>query len=71
MLTKPLRADLDPAMCLLTIVSLSAFTYLSGPVLAASLGFRLDDDFRDRLIAHNCEVLAKGLRAPTHEEEHG
>ena len=64
-----LRSDLEPEMCFLTIVSMSAFTYLSGPALSDSLGFRLDDEFRDRLIEHNREVLAKGMRAPTSERE--
>lgn len=60
-----LRKDLDPVMCMLTILSLTAFPYLAGPVLGDQLGFELDDDFRDRLMAHNRDVIAKGLRAPT------
>lgn len=59
-----LRADLDPVMCILTLLSLTAFPYLAGPVVGDQLGFELDDDFRDRLIAHNQDLIGRGLRAP-------
>jgi len=69
-----LRADLDPMMVILTIASASAFPYLVGPMLSETLGYRLDSDFRDRLIAHNQALIAEGLRAPAPprpEEEPG
>ena len=51
-------------MCMLSIASATAFPYLAEPVLGAMLGYRLDDEFRDRLIAHNQALIARGLRAP-------
>ena len=62
-----LRADLDPLMCLITVMSLTAFPYLTSPILSHQLGLEFDDEFRDRLIAHNRQVIARGLRAPSSE----
>jgi AcrR family transcriptional regulator len=64
-----LRADIDPIMCVLTIASTGAFPYLMGPLLSECLGLDLDDDFRDRLIAHNRDLIANGLRAPAQKEK--
>lgn len=64
-----LRADIDPIMCVLTIASTGAFPYLMGPLLSERLGVDLDDDFRDRLIAHNRDLIANGLRAPAQKRD--
>lgn len=64
-----LRADLDPDMCVLTIASTGAFPYLMAPLLADHLDIEFNDDFRDRLIAHNRDLLANGLRAPAQREK--
>jgi len=64
-----LRADLDPDMCVLTIASTGAFPYLMAPLLADHLDIEFDDDFRDRLIAHNRDLLANGLRTPAQREK--
>ena len=63
-----IRADLDPVLCVITILSLTAFPFLSGPLIEGPLGIEMDDAFRDRLIAHNREIIARGLRAPASEE---
>jgi len=64
-----LRAGVDPILCMLTIAGLSAFPYLAGPLLGEMMGFELDDDFRDRLVEHNIQLIANGLRAPASSEE--
>jgi len=64
-----LRSDIDPVMCVLTIASTGAFPYLVAPMLVQHLGIELDDDFRDRLIAHNVDLITNGLRAPAHKEK--
>ena len=63
-----LRCDLDPRLCVITLLSLSVFPFLGGPILSEALDLPLDDVFRDRLIAHNREILSRGLRAPASEE---
>ena len=62
-----LRSDLDPALCVLSIASMSVFPYLMAPVLGDRLGIVLDDAFRQRLVEHNLALIARGLRA--REEE--
>jgi AcrR family transcriptional regulator len=58
-----LRSDLDPAMCVLTLGSLSAFPFLIAPVLGDRLEIALDEGFGERLLAHNLELIGRGLRA--------
>jgi AcrR family transcriptional regulator len=58
-----LRSELDPTLTLFTLLSLSAFPYLIGPVLGDQLGIELDEAFRERLIDHNLALVARGLRA--------
>ena len=63
-----LRADFDPRMMALTIVSLSAFPFLMVPIVGEEIGLEIDDDFPNRLIEHNQKILALGLRAQTEDE---
>jgi AcrR family transcriptional regulator len=58
-----LRKDLDPALCVMTLGSLTAFPYLMAPVLGDRLGIELDDAFLKRLVEHNLALIARGLRA--------
>ena len=44
-----------------SIVGMNLFPYLMQPVLGEVLGYRLDDAFRERLIAHSRALLARGL----------
>ena len=62
-----LRNDLDPTLTLFTLLGLTAFPYLVGPVLGDQLDIEFDDTFRERLIEHNLALIARGLRA--REEE--
>ncbi len=56
-----IRDDLDPMMVMLSIFGMGMVAYLMQPVAGPALGYQLDDDFRDRLIAHVRALLARGL----------
>ena len=58
-----LRANLDPALTMLSIMGLCVFPYLSHPISGPVLGIELDDDFRDRLVEHTVRLLRAGLGA--------
>jgi AcrR family transcriptional regulator len=58
-----LRADLDPRMLAITLVSVSAFPFMLLPIIDDEIGLALDDEFPDRLIEHNQRLLARGIRA--------
>jgi hypothetical protein len=46
---------------MLSIVGMGMFAYLMHPVIGPALGYELDDEFRDRMIAHVRALLARGL----------
>src|SRR5262245_54472064 len=56
-----IRDDLDPLLLMLSIFGLGMVPYLMHPVAGPALGYQLDDDFRDRMIAHVRAFLARGL----------
>jgi TetR/AcrR family transcriptional regulator len=59
-----LRADLDPKLTVLSMISLGLFPFLALPVTSKVFGVRQDEEFLQRLIHHTAEVLARGIRAP-------
>jgi TetR/AcrR family transcriptional regulator len=63
-----IRDDLDPVLLALSILGMGMVPYLMHPVAGPAFGYRLDDDFRDRMIAHVRALLARGL-APLEEAE--
>lgn len=60
--------DYDPRLLAMSIGSLSAFPFLTLPILGPHLGLEIDDAFPDRLIAHNQRLLADALRARSEED---
>jgi hypothetical protein len=46
---------------MLSILGMGMVPYLMHPVAGPALGYQLDDDFRDRLIAHVRKLLERGL----------
>ena len=58
-----LRADLDPRLAVLSLIGMSIFPFLAQPIAGKVLGYELDDDFRERLIAHNTRLFFDGARA--------
>lgn len=63
-----IRSDYDPRMLAMTIASLTGFPFLMLPLVGDRLGLELDDEFPDRLIAHNQKLLSNALRAHTEEK---
>jgi len=63
-----IRDDYDPSMLALSIASLTGFPFLIVPLIGERLGLTLDEEFPDRLIAHNQKFLQHALRAQTEEE---
>jgi TetR/AcrR family transcriptional regulator len=56
-----IRDDLDPVLLMLSILGMGMVAYLLQPVAGPALGYELDGDFRDRMIAHVQALLARGL----------
>jgi hypothetical protein len=63
-----LRADLDPRLTVLSMISLGLFPFLALPVTSKVFGVREDAEFLERLIHHTSEVLARGIRVPDAKE---
>jgi AcrR family transcriptional regulator len=55
-----LRADLDPRLLVLSIVSLAVFPFLTLPLTTRVFGVRNDEDFVERFLHHTAELLARG-----------
>ena len=62
------RKDLDPRLTALSIVSLNIFPLISRPVTAPVLGFKLEGEGLDELIAHTTKLLLEGI-ADSQEEQ--
>jgi TetR/AcrR family transcriptional regulator len=60
-----LRADLDPALTLLSVIGMCAFPFLVQPLLGAVLGYELDESFRERLADHAARLFLDGARGAT------
>lgn len=58
-----LRADLDPRLTVLSLISLGLFPFLTLPVSSKVFGIRQDEDFLQRLIQHTSDVLLRGIQA--------
>ena len=59
-----LRADLDPVLTTLSVVSLAIFPFLSFPITRRVFDLQLDDSFVERLIDHNAALFYHGAAAP-------
>jgi len=55
-----LRADLDPRMLVLSIVSLAIFPFLTLPVSTRVFGVGNDEEFVERFLHHTVNLLARG-----------
>jgi AcrR family transcriptional regulator len=63
-----LRADLDPRLTVLSLISLGLFPFLTLPVTSKVFGVRQEEEFLQRLIQHTSEVLLRGIQAPSAQE---
>jgi AcrR family transcriptional regulator len=57
-----LRADLDPALTVLSVLGMCAFPFLVQPLLGPILGYQLDESFRQRLADHTTRLFLDGAR---------
>jgi len=55
-----LRADLDPRLLVLSVVSLAVFPFLGFPLTSRVFGVQNDDEFVTRFLAHTQALLAHG-----------
>jgi TetR/AcrR family transcriptional regulator len=56
-----LRADLDPRLLVLSIVSLAVFPFLTLPLTTRVFGVRNDEEFVGRFLRHTAELLTRGV----------
>lgn len=56
-----LRADLDPTLAALSLVSLAVFPFVAMPVASEVFGMRVREDYLDRLITHTERVFLQGV----------
>jgi AcrR family transcriptional regulator len=60
-----LRADIDPRMLVLSMVSLAIFPFLTLPLTTRVFGVRNDEEFVGRFLRHTSELLARGVGPAT------
>lgn len=58
-----LRADLDPTLAALSLVSLAVFPFVAMPVASEVFGMRVREDYLDRLITHTERLYLRGVAA--------
>ncbi len=58
-----LRADLDPTLAALSLVSMAVFPFVAMPVASEVFGMRVREDYLERLIAHTERVFLLGVSA--------
>ncbi|HEV2110762.1 MAG TPA: hypothetical protein VGT99_05355, partial [Gammaproteobacteria bacterium] len=58
-----LRADLDPTLAALSLVSLAVFPFVAMPVASKVFGMRVREDYLERLIAHTERLYMQGVSA--------
>ncbi len=56
-----LRADLDPKLLVLSVVSLAVFPFLGFPLTSRVFGVRNDEEFVTRFLRHTHALLASGI----------
>ncbi|MFM2579548.1 TetR/AcrR family transcriptional regulator [Vibrio fortis] len=60
-----LRKDMDPKLCRISYISLMVFPFIAPPPLLALHGIALNEDFLNRLIEHNIQLMSEGFVNPT------
>jgi TetR/AcrR family transcriptional regulator len=56
-----IRADADPSLTALSMVSLAVFPFVAMPVTREVFGMRVKTDYLDRLVAHTQRVFLRGV----------
>ncbi|WP_373949704.1 TetR/AcrR family transcriptional regulator [Vibrio pomeroyi] len=61
-----LRKDMDPRLCRVSYISLMVFPFIAPPPLLAIHGIELNEEFLNRLIEHNIQLMTEGfVNAPS------
>ncbi|MFA9385027.1 MAG: TetR/AcrR family transcriptional regulator [Vibrio cyclitrophicus] len=61
-----LRKEMDPRLCRVSYISLMVFPFIAPPPLLAIHGIELNEEFLNRLIEHNIQLMTEGfINAPT------
>lgn len=60
-----LRADVDPRLALLSLISMAAFPFIARPVASELLGLSYDDAMIEQLAAHTIRLFFDGVRQQT------
>jgi AcrR family transcriptional regulator len=58
-----LRDDLDPVLTTLSLMGMAVFPFLAFPVAREVFGLELNEEFRDRLVAHTTKLFTEGAAA--------
>ena len=58
-----LRADLDPKLAVLSMIGMCVFPFMAHPIAGKALGYELDTDFAERLVAHTRALFLDGARS--------
>lgn len=61
------RADLDPKLAALSLLSLSVFPFLSRPVTSQVLGLKYEGEELEQLITHTARLFLHGITNPPAE----
>ncbi len=56
-----LRADLNPKLTVLSLISLCAFPFVAAPVVGPALGLQSGEDWEQTMIRHINDLLRKGI----------
>jgi hypothetical protein len=61
------RADLNPKLAALSLLSLCMFPFLSKPVTSQVLGLKYEGEELEQLVAHTAELFLRGIENNTME----
>ncbi|MEZ8019042.1 TetR/AcrR family transcriptional regulator [Vibrio splendidus] len=56
-----LRKDMDPKLCRVSYISLMVFPFIAPPPLLAIHGIEINEEFLNRLIEHNIQLMTEGF----------
>lgn len=68
-----LKEGMDPKLCHVSYISLMVFPFIAPPPLLAIHGVELNEEFLNRLIEHNIQLMTEGFinaSSPTNKQEH-
>ncbi|MFA0501277.1 TetR/AcrR family transcriptional regulator, partial [Vibrio sp. 10N.222.46.A1] len=61
-----LKQNMDPKLCRVSYISLMVFPFIAPPPLLAIHGIEINEEFLNRLIEHNIQLMTEGfINAPS------